>query len=153
MKLIQLYSQNISEIIKSDKLYIQFEKLIFELNKRDLPNLLVDTLNQEIEEINASIISEKGWKNTIKKKQFKILRLLEKELKIVPINYYRNVWLAIGIGGIGIPIGFLIGTSLGSMAFLGLGMPIGLGIGLAVGMGMDKKAKVEGRQLDVELKN
>ena len=123
------------------------------MNKRDIPNLLVDTLNREIEEINAAILSEKGWKTTIKKKQFKILRQLEKELKIVPINYYRNMWLAIGIGGIGIPIGFLIGTGLGSMAFLGLGMPVGLAIGLPVGMGMDKKAKVEGRQLDVEVKN
>lgn len=153
MKLTQLYSQNISDSISSDKLYIQFEKLISELNKRDLPNLLVDTVNQEIEEINLAIISEKGWKNAIKKKQFKILRQLEKELKIVPINYYRNVWLAIGIGGIGIPIGFLIGTGLGSMAFLGLGMPIGLGIGLAIGMRMDKKALSEGRQLEVEVKN
>jgi len=153
MKLIQLYDQNISNNITSDKSYIQFEKLISELNKRDLPNLLVDTLNPEIEEINAAILAEKRWKNVIKKKQFKILRQLEKELKIVPINYYRNLWIAIGVGGIGIPIGFLIGTGLGSMAFLGLGMPIGLGIGITIGMKMDKKAKAEGRQLAVELKN
>jgi hypothetical protein len=51
----------------------------------------------------------------------------------------------------GAPIGVALGISLGSMAFLGLGLPIGMIVGIAVGTNMDRKAKAEGRQLDVEV--
>ncbi len=88
----------------------------------------------------------------IKKKQTRIIKLLEKEVKLVPKNYYRNLWLVLGMVTFGIPIGVAFGTSLGNMAFIGIGLPIGLAIGIAVGSGLDKKAFEEERTLDVEIK-
>ena len=82
----------------------------------------------------------------------KIIKKLEKEVKLVPKNYYSYLWLAIGIASFGVPIGVAFGAMLGNMAFLGIGLPIGLAIGFLVGYEMDKKAYEEGRQLDVEIK-
>ena len=86
------------------------------------------------------------------KKQTKIIKSLEKEFKIVTKNYYRKVWVALGMAAFGIPLGVVFGAILGNMAFLGIGLPIGMVIGIAVGSGLDKKALDENRQLDVELK-
>ena len=144
-----------SEIVKNVKLeqaYAQFEKLLFELRKRDLPDGLVMSINNDIDEMNSTSISGDDMEITISKVQRRIIKLLEKEVKLVPKNYYRNLWLALGMSVFGIPIGVIFGASLGNVAFLGFGLPIGLVIGIAVGSGMDKKAVEEGRQLDVEIK-
>lgn len=152
MILTPLQNENTSEEIKSDVLYIQLTQLFNELNKREVPDSVVNQLNHEIYEINQAIILNQGWKHVAKKKQHQIIKLIEKELQLVPKNHYKNMWLAIGIGGIGVPIGVALGSGLGNMAFLGLGLPIGLAIGIWVGKAMDQKASDEGRQLDVELK-
>jgi hypothetical protein len=88
----------------------------------------------------------------IKQKQTKIIKLLEKELKIVPKNYYRNIWLAVGMSVFGLPIGVAFGVSIGNMGLLAIGLPIGMAIGTLVGSRMDKKAFEENRQLDIEIK-
>lgn len=144
-----------SDIVKNVKLeqaYVQFEKLLFELRKRDLPDGLVMSINKDIDEINSTSLSGDDMREIIKKVQTRIIKLLEKEVKLVPKNYYLNLWLTLGMSVFGIPIGVIFGASLGNMAFLGVGLPIGLVIGIAVGSGMDKKAVEEGRQLDVEIK-
>ncbi len=133
--------------------YLQFDKLLSELRKKDLPDGLVISVNQDIEELNSASGSADETRKTLKKIQTRILKSLEKEVKLVPRNHYRNLWLALGMSAIGIPIGVAFGTMLGNMAFLGLGLPIGLAIGVAAGAGMDKKALEEGRQLDVEIKH
>jgi len=48
-------------------------------------------------------------------------------------------------------MGVVFGIMVDNMAYLGIGLPLGLAIGAAVGSNMDKKAKEEGRQLDVEV--
>jgi hypothetical protein len=73
-------------------------------------------------------------------------------MKLVPKDYYRSLWMTLGMSAFGIPMGVVFGISMGSMAYLGIGLPIGLVIGIAVGTAMDKKALEEGRQLDVEIK-
>ncbi len=138
--------------VKLKETYIQFEKLLSELRKRDLPDGLVMSINKDIKEMNSTSISGDDIGKIIKRKQTMIIKLLEKEVKLVPKNYYRKLWLAVGMAAFGIPIGVSFGISLGNMAFLGIGLPIGLAIGIAVGSGMDKKAFEEGRQLDVEIK-
>ncbi len=153
MKINELnQKQNFEPKVKLQEIYIQFEKLLVELRKRDLPDGLVLSINNDIEEINATFSSDSELKKTIKKRQRRILKLLEKDYKLVPKNYYRNLWLGLGMSAFGIPIGVAIGTSTGNMAFLGIGLPIGLAIGISVGSGMDKKAFDENRQLDVDLK-
>ncbi len=132
---------------------MQFEKLLIELRKKELPDGLVVSINKDIEELNSISSSGDELRKIVKKKQTRIIKLLEKVLKLVPKNYYRNLWLAVGMAAFGIPIGVALGTSLGNMAFLGIGVPFGLAIGIAVGTGMDKKAFKERRQIDLEIKS
>lgn len=144
-----------SEIKKESKLakqFQQFEHLLNELNYKEIPWELVSEFNNEIDQINAMPYDEKTLSKQIKKTQSNILKKLEKELKLVTKNHYRNLWLALGIGAFGVPLGVAFGTSLGSMAYIGIGMPIGMVIGIAVGSSMDKKAMDCGKQLDLEIK-
>lgn len=130
----------------------QFQRLLDELNKKELTDNIVSGINEHINEINSSDKEGKRLASQIKSSQSKIFKFLEKELKIVPKGYYQTTWMAIGMAAFGIPMGVAFGTSLGNMAFIGIGMPIGMVIGMAMGANMDKKAKAEGRQLDFEMK-
>lgn len=152
MKLNKLNQrQDLDESTRTSKAYLQYEKFLGELSKKELPDKIVTSINKDIEEINLISDSGNELRKEIKKKQTRIIKLIEKELKIVPKNYYRNLWLAVGMSAFGVPIGVAFGAMLGNMAFLGVGLPIGLAIGVAVGTGMDKKALAEGRQLDLEI--
>lgn len=131
--------------------YIQFEKLLTQLRKRKLPDEVVQAINTNIDLIDPDPGTEEDLRKQLRKTQSDILRLIEKELKLVPKNHYRNVWLALGIAAFGVPLGVVLGASLGNMGYLAIGIPFGLSIGLAIGTGLDKKAADEGRQLDVEI--
>lgn len=146
------YKKSFQNDNKLSKLLNQFESLINELKKKKLPENLVLFINSKIEEVNSIEDSKKRLKNKIKKNQSKIIQQVEKESKIVPKNYYRNTWLAIGMAAFGLPMGVTFGTSLGNMGFIGLGLPIGMAIGIAIGTSKDKQALKEGRQLDFEVK-
>jgi hypothetical protein len=137
---------------KLNKAHTQFEKLLFELKKKELSNDVVLSINKAIDKVNMFSESDKELRKQIRKAQSNILKLVEKEHKLVTINHYRHSWLAIGMAVFGVPLGVAFGTSLGNMGFIGIGLPIGMAIGAAVGSGMDKKALQEGRQLDIEIK-
>ena len=117
-----------------------------------MPNEIVSFVNNEVDQLNGCVESEKELRNSLKRRSSQILKLVEKELKLVPKNHHRNVWLAVGMSAFGIPIGVAFGASMDNMAFLGVGLPIGMVIGMAVGSRMDKKALEEGKQLDLEVK-
>jgi len=136
---------------KLQKAFIQFEKVLTEIQKKDLPERVTLPVNKHIDEINITISQGIVSKKLIRKAQSNILKLLEKELKIVPKNYYRNLWMALGMASFGIPIGVAMGTALDNLGLMAIGLPIGLAVGVGVGSGMDKKALDEGRQLDVEI--
>lgn len=136
-----------------DEIYIQFSKLITELNARDLPDDTVLYINKEIEAINATTKKGSNLKRLLLKGQSKIISLVERELKIVPKNYYRNRWWVIGMAVFGIPIGIALSAGNKNFGSIALGLPIGLAIGLAVGAEKDKKAFREGLQLNVQLNN
>ena len=128
----------------------RLENILTELEKRELPRETVIYINNEIEQINSISESEEELTKPLNRTRTEILKLLEKELKLVPKNHYRNLWMALGMAAFGVPLGVAFGTSFGDMSFLAIGLPIGMVIGLAVGSGMDKKALEEGRQLDIE---
>lgn len=135
---------------KFNNAYVQFETLLTELRKKTLPGEIVTAINTSIDQVNS--VSESELKKQLRKSQANTLKLLEKELKLVTKNHYRNIWLAVGMSAFGIPLGVALGTSLGNMGYLGIGLPIGMVIGLAVGTTMDKKAFEAGKQLDLEIK-
>lgn len=131
--------------------YQLFDRLLVELRKKALSDEVLKAINNGIDKINSVSVSEKALRKQINKTQSHIIKLIEKEHKLVTKNHYRNTWLAVGMSAFGIPIGLAFGASLGSMAYLGIGLPIGMVIGMAVGTSMDNKAFNEGRQLDLEL--
>ncbi len=143
---------NIGQDKKLINKYVYFDKLINELKKREMPSEIANSVNQYIEGINSFSGLNKDLLKHIRKSQSDILKLIEKELKIVPKNLYRSRLMAIGMSAFGIPFGVAFGVSLDNMALLAIGLPIGMVVGMAIGAGMDKKADEEGRQLDLELK-
>ena len=79
------------------------------------------------------------------------MKKLEKEHKLVPKNYYRNLWLPLGMSAFGLPIGVAFGLLVDNIALLSIGLPIGLAIGVALGISLDQKAAKAGKQLDFEV--
>lgn len=152
MNLLELHKkENLTENIKLSKVYIQLEELLKELNKKKLSPQVVEHINLEIKELNTSSLTDSRLLKFAKEKRTKIIRLLEKEHKIVPKNYYRNLWLVLGMSAFGLPLGVVFGLMTSNMGLLAIGLPIGMAIGIAVGTKMDNKAQEEGRQLQIEI--
>ncbi|SDW65176.1 hypothetical protein [Aequorivita viscosa] len=152
MNLLELHKkENLTENIKLCKVYIQLEELLKELNKKKLSPQVVEHINLEIKELNTSSLTDSRLLKFAKEKRTKIIRLLEKEHKIVPKNYYRNLWLVLGMSAFGLPLGVVFGLMTSNMGLLAIGLPIGMAIGIAVGTKMDNKAQEEGRQLQIEI--
>lgn len=128
----------------------KLQKLLQILRQRQLPDPVVQSFNEEINSINNSSLTGNEMLRFLQKKQTNLLNTLEKELKLVPKNYYRNLWMPLGLAAFGVPIGLVFEIALDQMVYLGLGLPLGLVIGMVVGNTMDKKAEEEGRQLDFE---
>ena len=153
MNIIELKQrETILENSKLNNAYVQLDELIKELTKKDLSQTMVEGINARIVALNSVSDSEKELKKATKDTQSEILKILEKQLKVVPKNYYRNIWMALGMGAFGVPLGVAFGMSIGNMGMMAIGIPIGMAVGLGVGMSMDKKAFEEGRQLDIEIK-
>lgn len=145
----------ISDIEENERLvkaFNQLDKVLTELREKEVPDEVITSINIAVDETNNFKGSEKELRKQIRKAQTGIIKLIEKKLKIVPKNYYRNLWLVLGMSAFGIPIGLALGASQGNNGLLGAGLPIGMVIGIAVGTSLDKKAFKEGRQLDVEIK-
>ncbi len=131
--------------------YKKFQNLLDELRKRELSPEIVVKLNEKIESLNAISDKDKQLSSLLRKTQNSILKFLEKKLKIVPKNYYRTLWMGIGMLVFGVPIGIALSAGINNYGMIGAGIAIGIGIGLAVGSDMDRRAQLEGRQLDVDL--
>ena len=153
---MEIYVFNKRPNIESDKKLtnksIDFEKLLNELKKKKIPSEIINSINQYIDEIHSFSGSNKGLLKLLQKVQTRILKLIEKELKIVTKNHYRNMWLAVGMTAFGLPFGLVFGISTGNMALMAIGLPVGMVIGMAIGTVKDKKAFENENQLDIEIK-
>lgn len=134
---------------KFSKQMLVFQHLLDEIETRNIPPHIYQRIAERIEALNVMETGELQKK--LFKSQSSIVRLLEKELKLVPKTYYQTLWMVLGMSAFGLPLGVAIGAALGNMAFLAIGLPIGMPIGMAIGMAMDRKAAQEGRQLNVSL--
>lgn len=146
-------TQEVFDNVRLRETFLHFKKLLVELRKRNLPDGLVMEINKAIEELNVTAGTADEQRKMIRRKQSGILKLLDKEMNLVPSNHYRNLWLVLGMATFGLPLGVVFGTILGSMGFIGMGLPIGMPIGMAMGMSLDKKALSEGRQLAWETRD
>ncbi len=131
--------------------YSLLEQLVQELQNRELPPEVVVELNEEISRLNAvpdQHLKLYFYTRLVKKK---VLKNLVKNLEIVPKNYYRNLWLALGMSVFGLPLGIILSALLDNTSYIAIGLPIGLAIGLAVGTEMDKRALENNKQLELEI--
>ncbi len=142
------------EIEQNKRLYAKFiklEALILELRKKEIPNEIVQKINDFTEPVNLFSGTNGQLNKLITKAQFAIVKLIEKELKLVPKNHYRNLWLAVGMVAFGLPMGIVFGSVMDNMGLLAIGLPIGMVFGIVYGTSLDKKAKDNEHQLDLEM--
>lgn len=118
---------------KSDRKQNTFQALLNALRDKDLPDPVTKVINLKIDILNAMPGIGNKFRKGLSGAQYKILKYLEKELKLVPKNHYQKTWMAMGMVVLGIPIGVAMGTSIGNMGLMGAGIAVGLAIGIAVG--------------------
>jgi hypothetical protein len=149
MPLSQLSARTSFE--NNPKLAKQFhllQSLLKAISEKQIPEEQASNIYEIISGINNFSGPDPELLKVMKAGQAAILKLLEKELKIVPQNHFQTLWMVLGMSAFGLPIGVAFGAALGNMAFLAIGLPIGMSIGIALGNAMDTKAKNEGRQLE-----
>ncbi|WP_299984158.1 hypothetical protein [uncultured Pontibacter sp.] len=142
-----------AHVVQSEKLTREFDdmqRLIDALNSKEIPEGIATAITQQLEPLNSQGIPAEQYTARLKETRSSILKLVEKQLKLVPQKHHQKLWMALGMTALGLPFGVVFALMLKNFAFLGLGMPIGMGIGIGVGTKLDEQAKAEGRQLDLE---
>lgn len=153
MEINQLYSkENIEKAYKLKDRFLSLSELLAALRQKSIPAEQAEKINRHVDSVNKFSGTNQEFSKKISTEQKSILKIVINELKIVPVNYYRNLWTALGMSAFGIPFGVVFGLLVGNMAFLAIGLPIGMGVGVVLGSNMDKKAATEHRQLDVVIK-
>ena len=142
------FSEKKKAIIKE---YTLLEKLVQELQNRELPPEVIVEMNVEIEHLNSFLDDYPKIFSNIKSAKKLLLKTLLEDLEIVPKNYYRNLWLALGMSVFGLPLGVVFSSFLDNTSFIAIGLPIGMLIGIAFGTALDKKAEENNRQLELEI--
>lgn len=150
MEIKELKKRTRFENEKFGKFYQRFSTLIDELRSHKLSHSVIDFINDELDVLNKTN-EEKPLRKQLRISQQKIIKQVEKEHKLVPKNYYRNLWMAVGMSAFGLPMGVAFGAALGNMGLLAVGLPIGMAIGIAVGTKKDKEAAQDGKQLKFDL--
>jgi ABC-type phosphate/phosphonate transport system permease subunit len=138
--------------LKEKNNYDQLQQLLIAVAEKDIPDSVIEKINLVINFLNNVEEGNSRFQKMMKKAEADILKLLDKELKMVPINHYKKLWMVLGMSAFGMPLGVAFGISVGNLGLLGLGFPIGMGIGVFFGISQDKKALAEGRQLAFEAK-
>ena len=134
---------------KLDKAVLKMDALIRALNKKEIPENIESSINKFIEDIVQFNGTAKELTKLLNKNYIKILQLVRKELKLVPKFFYQNLWMSIGLSSFGVTFGIIWYAVTKNPAMFALGIPLGLPIGIAIGARMDKKAKAEGKQLEI----
>ncbi|MGB7784961.1 MAG: hypothetical protein WBL27_02570 [Salinimicrobium sp.] len=127
----------------------EFENLINELNRRNIPAEVAEEINKKIEDLNRYKAASKKYLKKMRGAKKGIFELLQKKLGLVPRNYYMNMWTPLGMSVFGIPLGVALSAITKNAAFIGIGLPIGLAIGSYHGKKLDKKAAEENKVLDL----
>lgn len=153
MEIIQLRErENIEKANKLQDRYLSLMGLLASLRQKNIPSEQLEKINKSIESVNSFQGSNQELSKKISSEQKSILKISINELKVVPVNYFRNLWMVLGMSAFGIPIGAAFGMIVGNMALLAIGLPIGMALGMALGIHMDKNAKAENRQINVVIK-
>lgn len=143
----KLPSIHFSEKEKTELL--QLERLVIELNHRDIPEAVSEEINSRLEALNHFQGSPKAYLQKMRSAKKGIFELLQKKTGLVPKNYYTNYWMPLGMTVFGLPLGTALFAATNNAAFIGIGLPLGLAIGSFYGRKLDKKATEEQKVLDL----
>jgi hypothetical protein len=125
--------------------------LIEALDKKDIPSEELTTINDHIVSINSFGGTDKELTKELKKTYKIILSFIEENLKLVPKNHFRALWIVYGsLAGVVLSSIF---ANFNFINFNGLAMlplPLAVAAGILVGIAMDNSAKNEGRQIELE---
>lgn len=138
--------------LKEKNNYDQLQQLLTAVAEKDIPASVIEKINEVIDSLNTIEEGNPTFQKMVKKAESSILKLLDKQLKLVPINHYKKLWMVLGMSAFGMPLGVAFGISMGNLGLLGIGLPIGMGIGIFLGISQDKKAFLQGKQLAFEPK-
>tara|TARA_R100000935_G_C2835473_1_gene167843 strand:- start:2102 stop:2563 length:462 start_codon:yes stop_codon:yes gene_type:complete len=138
----------ISEEIESN--FQKFDVFLEELNKMELPPEVVVSLNTQLENLPLFSGSEEQFLIKLKNTKMVLLKILYQEVHVVPKSHYRDLWMALGLSIIGIPIGILFFLFLDNSIYIAIGIALGFVIGVLIGNYLDNQAEEEGRQLSKE---
>lgn len=144
------YRETVGQNSKLANEYGKMQQLLDALNKKTISENIATSIKQQIEALNSLDIPAAQLAARLKETRHATLKLVEKQLKLVPQKHYLKRWMALGMSAFGLPFGVVFSITLGNFAFMGLGLPIGMGIGIGIGTELDKQAEVEGRQLAIE---
>jgi len=152
--------EELLEKVKRNRVYVHFQKLLSELRKKELPHEIIESINQDIEDINSMSSTGNELRKSVKQKHTKIMSLLEKELKIVPRQHYLNQMLVV-VSTVAVFLSLILQMFMEQMMSMGIigavgvliiaiGIIIFVPIGIGIGSRKDKKAFKEGKQLDLK---
>lgn len=134
---------------KLTKAYDGISNLIEALSKKDLPQDIAKSINDDITNINFFKGTNNDLVKHLRKTNKQILEGIEKKLGLVKKNHYQTTWMAygmlIGIVFTSVSQNFMEDASWNSPA---MGISMGLLFGIVAGKNRDKKAEKEGVQLD-----
>ena len=127
----------------------KLDDLLKAIEDKNIPIEQINAINKLIQKSNNFEGTDKKLIKLLRKTDCAIISLLEKKLKYVPKNYYKNLWMALGMSVFGLPLGVAFSAVLNNYGFIGIGLPIGLVIGMALGKTLDKKAATNNLQLNI----
>ena len=129
----------------------QFEQLVQEVQRMELPPEVVVELNTELEKLESQSAFGKKFFKQLKKSKAVLLKILYQEVRVVPKNHYRDLWIALGLSAIGIPLGIFLMFFLNGSSAIAIGIALGSAMGIVIGNNLDRQAEAEGRQMAIRL--
>ena len=136
---------------KINNAYDKMQLLIEALDKKDIPSEELTTINDHIVSINSFGGTDKELTKELKKTYKNILSFIEENLKLVPKNHFRALWIVYGsLAGVVLSSIFANFNFINFNGLALLPLPLAVAAGILVGIAMDNSAKNEGRQIELE---
>ena len=121
------------------------------MKEKDISDDAVLKINKETTAIGEYEKSGQQLHSCIRTVKNKVLKISTRELGLFPQKYHTKMWLTLGMGIFGLPIGTAFGIALNNIGLLSLGLPVGLALGYALGAYLDRKVQEQGKVLMLDI--